>query len=270
MFSVAMIGRNEAATLGLTLKSVLPYAGEIVFVDTGSTDATPTIAAAYGARVSYFNWIDDFSMARNFAISQCACDWILTLDCDEALRPTAQTVHFIDTLKNNKSALGYTVKIINHLPNGSTDSHSDIRLFRNIPEIRYANPIHESVSGSIYNVQPNQPLDIAGFTIDHSGYLSSSRNQQKLVRNLEILRSWIGADPMEPFAWYKLGMTLKAISADESVVCLFRSFELLVARDDRSSFAFRFELLQALLCALKEINPPLSQYVQSEGIRTFA
>lgn len=32
---------------------------------------------------TFFQWINDFSAARNFSISQATYDWILVLDCDE-------------------------------------------------------------------------------------------------------------------------------------------------------------------------------------------
>lgn len=270
MLSVAIIGRNEAATIAATLNSVKPYASEIIFVDTGSKDGTPQLAEDCGARVFRFEWNDDFSAARNIALSHCSGKWILSIDCDEILRPLQQFNCFLKYLEKNETTLGYTVEISSRLPNGITDSHHDIRLFRNLPSINYQNPIHESVSDSIYKLSPSQPPGVAKFAIEHYGYVSSHRNHEKLSRNLLILRRWIDERPDEPFAWYKLGMTLKALSSEESTACLFRSFEILLSRDDRNSFAFRFELLQALLDSLKGINQPLSQLVQSEGIRAFS
>jgi glycosyltransferase involved in cell wall biosynthesis len=46
-------------------------AGELIVVDTGSTDATPSIAAGYGAEVIPFDFtVVDFAAARNCAIAR--------------------------------------------------------------------------------------------------------------------------------------------------------------------------------------------------------
>jgi glycosyltransferase involved in cell wall biosynthesis len=58
---------------------------EIVVVDTGSTDETKSIAASYGCEVFDFEWVSDFSKARNFAFSKATCDYIMWLDCDDEL-----------------------------------------------------------------------------------------------------------------------------------------------------------------------------------------
>ena len=56
---------------------------EIVVVDTGSTDNTRQKAGKYTDKIYDFEWIDDFSAARNFAVSKASNNWILILDCDE-------------------------------------------------------------------------------------------------------------------------------------------------------------------------------------------
>ena len=61
--SVVMIVKDEAACLGRCLASVRDIADEIVAGDTGSTDATPAIAAGFGARVIRVPWRDDFAWA---------------------------------------------------------------------------------------------------------------------------------------------------------------------------------------------------------------
>src|ERR1019366_2603846 len=47
--SVCMIVKNEERNLARCLDSVQGLAGELIVVDTGSTDETPGIAARYGA-----------------------------------------------------------------------------------------------------------------------------------------------------------------------------------------------------------------------------
>src|SRR3990167_5570041 len=77
---LCMIVKNEARALGRCLESAKDWVGEMVVVDTGSTDETVAIAQSHGARVSYFPWCDDFSAARNAALDQATREWVLVLD----------------------------------------------------------------------------------------------------------------------------------------------------------------------------------------------
>lgn len=83
--SVAIITLNEEANLPRTLASVA-WADEIVIVDSGSTDGTRAIAQSYGARFITEAW-RGFAAQKNFAISLCTSEWVLSLDADEAVSP---------------------------------------------------------------------------------------------------------------------------------------------------------------------------------------
>ena len=47
-----------------------------MIVDTGSKDRTKEIAAHYTDRIYDFEWVDDFSKARNFAFSKATMEYI--------------------------------------------------------------------------------------------------------------------------------------------------------------------------------------------------
>ncbi|HEY3988134.1 MAG TPA: glycosyltransferase family 2 protein [Acidobacteriaceae bacterium] len=83
--SVAIITLNEEANLPRTLASVA-WADEIVVVDSGSTDNTRAIAESHGARFVVESW-RGFAAQKNFALSLCTSDWVLSLDADEAVSP---------------------------------------------------------------------------------------------------------------------------------------------------------------------------------------
>lgn len=83
--SVAIVACNEAENIGRTLASV-SWAGEIVLVDSGSTDATVKIAQGYGAHVFTEPW-KGYGAQVNSALDKCTGDWILNLDADEWLSP---------------------------------------------------------------------------------------------------------------------------------------------------------------------------------------
>ena len=65
-----MIVKNEEKLLARCLDSVAGLMDEIIIVDTGSSDKTKEIAARYTDKIYDFEWIDDFSAARNFAFSK--------------------------------------------------------------------------------------------------------------------------------------------------------------------------------------------------------
>jgi glycosyltransferase involved in cell wall biosynthesis len=97
--SVVIITHNEEANIGRTLQSVQPLVsdgkGEIIVVDSGSTDRTVEIANAFNAKVFVEEW-KGFAAQKNSAIDKATGDWILSLDADESLEPgTAGAIHLL-------------------------------------------------------------------------------------------------------------------------------------------------------------------------------
>ncbi len=88
--SVSMIVKNEEEMLPACLESIKD-ADEIVIVDTGSEDKTIEVIEKFNIDykgkliLEKFEWVDDFSAARNKALSFNTKDWILTIDADETL-----------------------------------------------------------------------------------------------------------------------------------------------------------------------------------------
>ena len=80
--SVIVITRNEAHRLGACLASV-PFADEVVVVDSGSTDGTQALAARLGARVVETADWPGFGAQKNRALDAAGGDWVLSLDADE-------------------------------------------------------------------------------------------------------------------------------------------------------------------------------------------
>jgi glycosyltransferase involved in cell wall biosynthesis len=89
MISVFVITQNESRRILECLRSIA-WADEIIVVDSGSTDSTLDIARSFGARCIIRPWTG-FSDQRNFAIQQCAGDWLLYLDADEQVSHDFET-----------------------------------------------------------------------------------------------------------------------------------------------------------------------------------
>ncbi len=91
--SVVIITYNEEANIARTLESVKALVsdgkGEIIVVDSGSTDQTVEIAKLYGAKVFIEEW-KGYAAQKNSAIDKAAGDWILSLDADEEVGLVAQ------------------------------------------------------------------------------------------------------------------------------------------------------------------------------------
>ena len=111
ILSVVIITHNEEDNIGRTLASVRPLIadgkGEIIVVDSGSTDRTVEIAKSFGAKVFIEEW-KGYAAQKNSAIDKAAGEWILTLDADEEVeQPLAMeiAVRFPSTRPNQAELL---------------------------------------------------------------------------------------------------------------------------------------------------------------------
>ncbi len=81
--SLAIICLNEAGAIERCIRSV-PFADDVVVLDSESQDQTREIAAGLGARVFNEAW-RGFRAQKQRATDLAKHDWVLSLDADEAL-----------------------------------------------------------------------------------------------------------------------------------------------------------------------------------------
>lgn len=111
--SVCIPVLNEERNLGPCLRSLEGRFDDVVVVDSGSTDATRSIAAAGGAQLIDFRWNGEFPKKRNWALRNHPFrhPWILFLDADERLTPQV-IVELERTIPGSRCA-GYWLSFAN-------------------------------------------------------------------------------------------------------------------------------------------------------------
>jgi hypothetical protein len=193
--ALVMIARNESARIVRALASASACVDELVVLDTGSTDATVSLARSAGARVSHFKWCDDFAAARNAALALADADWNVVVDADEwiaeaglellALRHTAPD--FVGTLRVDSQF---------DTPIGTSVAPS--WLARVLPRgVRYEGHVHE---------QPVHKLPVRRLTtvLAHDGYRADAL-KAKAGRNADLLARALAQAPDDAYLHYQIG-----------------------------------------------------------------
>ena len=188
--SACVIAKNEAENLPRWLASMRVFADEMIVVDTGSTDETVAIARAGGARVLYFDWINDFSAAKNFALDAATGDWVVFTDADEYFtEESAPRVRpLIEEYDSRDKFDGFIVHLVNiDMDTGALlGTNAKVqRIFRHVPHIRFVGSIHEHVEN--LSGDPGRMMMMApGLTLYHTGY-SPRMIKEKSRRDLDLL-----------------------------------------------------------------------------------
>ena len=217
--TLSMIVKNEERYLRDCLESVKDIVDEIILVDTGSTDSTISIAKKYGASVYSFGWVNDFSAARNFALSKSTGNWILYLDADERLSESSK-IELQELIKNKKN-IGYNC-IINNLDEQTNTPKlmKYVRFFRNSKNIAFSGKAHEQIEPSL--IANNYKIINSTIEITHLGYnVCEEELMLKADRNLELLLSEYKNKPNSYLA-YQIANSYSILKEKENSVRYFR------------------------------------------------
>lgn len=159
--SVVIITFNEEANIDRTLASVQPLVadskGEIIVVDSGSTDRTVEIVKSYGAKVFIEEW-KGFAAQKNSAIDKASGDWILSLDADESLE--VETSGTIRMLMSTPNGLTET-EIQNFARSRGADSLETIETVMADEEALDSHPSRKA---------ENSPLALSGYWFPRKNY----------------------------------------------------------------------------------------------------
>jgi len=183
-----VITKNEEKNIARCINSYKDIVDEIILVDTGSTDNTVEVAKNLGAKTYYYEWNNDFAAAKNYALSLAKGDWIIFLDADEffAEGHCYNVKKYIALLHRDEKYDGICCRMANIEENGEVKNYIvQIRIFRNHPDIRYENSIHESVRKRSEQLKVFF-VDKEDILIYHTGY-SSNVGTTKAERNLKLL-----------------------------------------------------------------------------------
>jgi tetratricopeptide (TPR) repeat protein len=253
--SLCMIVRDSARTLGACLESIRPWVDEMVVVDTGSLDSTPQIADSYGAKVFHFPWCDDFSAARNQSLAHATGDWLFWMDSDDTI--DAENGRKLRELVDGLHAPEVTAYVAQvhcpHEKDGRDFTAVDhVKLFRNLPELRFEGRIHEQILPAI-----NRLEGTVGWTdifVVHSGSDHTVEGQaKKLARDLKLLLLEDAERSEHPFTLFNLGMTyLELKRYEEAAQHLERS--IAVAGPQESHVPKAFSLLIQALSEMRQLD----------------
>jgi tetratricopeptide (TPR) repeat protein len=202
--SLCMIVKDEESMLASCLAGMAGIVDEIIIVDTGSTDRTPMVAAACGARVFSHPWQNNYAEARNAALRFATGGWILVLDADEriAIRDRGAVKELLEDLRRAPAAVVFTTRNYVHEAgvqgwernDGSYDEEAGsgwvpsdkVRLFPRRTDVLFEQPVHEVVEPSLQRA--GVPLLQTRIPIHHYGRLNRGRTREKAERYAAIGR----------------------------------------------------------------------------------
>lgn len=248
--SVCIIAKNEEKYIEDCLKKLQPYGFEIVVTDTGSTDRTREIAEKYADKVLDFEWINDFSAARNFCASQASNNWVLALDCDEYMESVDLRILRVQMQQKPKQVGVIRMKNI-QLRDGDELGYSvdDLPRLYNRNFYMYDKPIHEQIVA-----KKNDSDQLEGFLMPmeviHHGYAITGDDMvKKQERNLEILYEGIKSEPDNPYYYFQAGCSLQVLKRYDEAA---RMYEKGLSFNPSADRTYVIEMITSLACVYSD------------------
>lgn len=173
-------------------------------------DDIKAIAAKYGAEISYFEWINDFSAARNFNMSQCKDDWYVWMDSDDTIEGMEKAKDKLDQLSPN---ICYVLCTYNYAftPTGKVATqHPKERFIRMGGDHAWKGRLHETCVASY------QTDGIKWEDIVWNHHSTEERHLESSKRNCEIIEGEMTeqtkSNSVDPRTVFNLGMAYSSVA----------------------------------------------------------
>lgn len=239
--ALAMIVRGtaaEAVALDSALASVVDHVDGI-FITLTYKPGEPIdeyareVCAKYGAVVSDFAWVNDFSRARNYNFAQVPKGFthILWMDADDVIRGAEKIK---PTLEENKHVDGFGMWYLYDwdefkLP---TVVHKKTMIVKNDGTAEWVGAIHEDIN-------PSRQYDVKMLEgVDRLHITTKERTADSATRNYDIAQAQVITHKDDPRSYWNAGNAAFALGKFDEAKSFFRDFIKTSGSDEEKYLAY--------------------------------
>ena len=217
--TISLLSSGRSKTIERCLSSLAPFKEqldtEIIVVDTDPEHRQDVheVLEKYADKIMPFEWINDFSAARNVSIDAARSEWYLFIDDDEWFIDPQPAIEFL--LSDNKDKYRWTNFLICNYHDERMKLFSEAwvsRLFRIDGGTRFVGSVHE-----IPKPVEGGPINIKA-TLGHTGYIFSN-DEERIAharRNMELLEDLRKKEPREVRWVFQLVQEYRSLKDAES------------------------------------------------------
>lgn len=230
LISLAIIAKNEAKGIEHALLSALESVDDmVVLIDSSTTDETQKIARRYTGNVFIYEWHDDFSDARNQALSKVTTPWAMFLDGHEYLNEPVDLDYLQYTAKE-----GIMIQI--RLENGVIVRYPRIHLAR----LRYEDKVHNRLISDKIGVD-KKVLFVHDREHGQSAESTKAREAQRHDMLMRIMGDQLKKDPRNTRALMHIGLHFHARKNYRRAIKYYKRY-LKYSQDPGERWFVRFNL----------------------------
>ena len=229
ILTISILVSNNYENIKKCLDSIQPILkqvdSELILTDTGCDEKTRALIETYTDKIIDFEWVKDFSAARNVGLKAACGQWFMYVDDDEYFEDVTEIVDFF----NSGEAEEYNVAF--YVQRNYTDAdgrnfvdHNVDRIIRITPELHFEHRVHEAYTG----IEIGQKKMIHSF-VHHYGYVYKDEAEKlaKYSRNQELLEAEVREFPTDMRMRYQMAInSLSVNDYDESIRLSFEAIKI--------------------------------------------
>ena len=208
-------GNPGPQRLRACIQSVRDHVDQVIIVDTGTNGSAQEIGEELDCEVYPFDWVDDFSAARNVSLSKVTTDWFLWLDHDDIAEGADALQKIVSETPEDIGGVWCKYLYGFDEYGNCTTLHSRERILRTSVGWTWHDPVHETLV-------PDHAVGwvrCEDFRVMHTG-----GHEGKAARNLPILHKQLCEEPEDIRVLMHLGNQYFAQQEWAEAVRWYRSF----------------------------------------------
>lgn len=224
MLSLCLIVKNEEKNLERLFPTIIDYVDEVVLVDTGSTDKTKSVAEKLcGKKLSYhtFEWIDDFSAARQFSFDKATGDYLMWVDADDTI---VGAEHIVDIIADMQSedihAAMFKYEYQYDYENGIPIITQWRERIVKAGVFEWKNRLHEV----LVPIQKGTGVAKKYEDVVYYHHKTDEDTEATKNRNVRIMKKALEDDASEPRNWYNMGNAYYGVDEYELAIEHYRTY----------------------------------------------